>query len=70
MTKYYAPWTDAQIDCLQVRQNHPLFHPYTCGNNSNHRDLVPTRDGWICLDCDYKQDWFLIDELGFFANTK
>ena len=50
-----APWTDAQVTNLIMRQT--SGHPYTCGNNSEHTPLVPTNDGWYCLDCDYTQDW-------------
>lgn len=69
-TKCYAPWTHAQVECLKARQGHPMYHPYTCGNDSNHKVLVPTTNGWVCEDCDYTQNWFLITELGFFANKR
>jgi|GEM_PF-1324980 len=62
-----APWTDAQIDCLQVRQNNSAYHPYTCGNDSSHDNLVPTKMGWLCPDCNYKQDWYLATPCGSFA---
>ncbi len=70
MIKYYAPWSLHQIECLQRRQDSYTFHPYTCGNDSQHDNLVPTSNGWICKDCDFTQNWFLIDELGFFLGDK
>lgn len=52
-----APWTEEQVANLNTYQESGIFHPYTCGKDSRHRDLVATTDGWVCLDCDYKQDW-------------
>ena len=52
-----TPWTQAQVDALNKEQQRQDRHPYTCGNNSRHRVLVATIDGWICQDCDYKQNW-------------
>lgn len=49
----FGPWEKDQF-----------FHPYTCGNRSNHPEvagdkgvLVPTVRGWICPFCDYTQNW-------------
>jgi len=40
------------------------MHPFTCPNRHDHPEiagdngiLVPTVRGWICLCCDYTQDW-------------
>lgn len=55
--KNEAPWSEETIEKLKAHQENPMFHPYTCGNNSAHRNLVPTKNGWICLDCDYTQNW-------------
>jgi hypothetical protein len=52
-----APWTDEQVARLKAWQENNMVHSYTCGNDSKHADLIPTRDGWVCPDCDYKQDW-------------
>ena len=52
-----APWTSAQVLNLILRQMQAGLHPYTCGTNSRHPELVPTEKGWVCLSCDYKQDW-------------
>jgi hypothetical protein len=52
-----APWTDDQVAALNAYQHTGYFHPFTCGNDSTHRVLVATPTGWICEDCDYRQDW-------------
>jgi hypothetical protein len=41
------------------------FHPFTCGNDSAHRNLTPsvTDDGLVCLDCDYSQGAVAVDLL-------
>jgi hypothetical protein len=52
-----APWSDAFVAALAEYQAIGVFHPYTCGNDSSHPPLVPTRDGWRCEACDYRQDW-------------
>lgn len=42
-------------------QNAGFVHPLTCGNDSQHQNLVPKeKDGkviLICLDCAYTQKW-------------
>ena len=49
------------IDKVNQWQNAGFVHPLTCGNDSQHQDLVPKEvDGKVvlsCLDCDYVQDW-------------
>ena len=51
-----APWTNAQIGCLQRRQEDSTKHPYTC--NVCSEPLTPYRDGWYCDYCHkYKQEW-------------
>jgi hypothetical protein len=57
MSQHFAPWTLEEIGILAERQLEAPLHPYTCGNNSRHQVLVPTKHGWICIDCDYTQDW-------------
>ncbi len=52
-----APWTPEQVAALNEFQQAGKFHPFTCGNDSRHRELFATCEGWICLDCDYTQDW-------------
>lgn len=50
-------WTEEQCRHLNAGQQDETHHPYTCGNNSNHRPLIATKQGWICYDCDYRQFW-------------
>lgn len=51
-------WSDETVAALKEYQESGVFHPYTCGNDSRHRELEPTKFGWKCLDCDYTQNWF------------
>lgn len=60
------PWTPEQIAGLDKYQREGYFHPYTCPNRGDgaHRNrgldlgtLVPTPNGWVCLDCPYQQKW-------------
>lgn len=56
--KITAPFTIAQVDALNRFQRAGHVHPFTCGNDhSGDKDLVATKDGWICPNCDYRQDW-------------
>lgn len=66
----FAPWTDKQVKILNAFQANPYFHPYTCfnRNKNTHRTiehdfgiLIATKNGWICEDCDYKQQWAFVD---------
>ena len=50
-------WTDEQCFELNAHQHRGDMHPYTCGNDSRHRPLIATRQGWRCADCDYTQNW-------------
>jgi len=52
-----APWTEEQVKELARYQATGLVHPYTCGGDKCGDVLVPTKDGWTCPSCDYKQDW-------------
>ena len=54
-----APWTAVQVDNLNRSQRFKYRHPFTCPGHEGggDRDLVATRNGWICCHCDYKQDW-------------
>lgn len=61
-----TPWTQEQVEALEDWQADPLLHPYVCPNrhteahslsNIQGRALTPTADGWVCPDCDYRQDW-------------
>lgn len=57
MDRIDAPFSAAQVLALNAYQVANYVHPFTCGVNSLHRDLVATPDGWICPDCDYRQRW-------------
>jgi hypothetical protein len=52
-----TPFTDDQCRKLNAWQQKTYIHPFTCGNDSRHRVLVATPNGWICEDCDYRQTW-------------
>lgn len=62
----YAPFTPEQVRNLNLMQACRHMHPFTCGNrgDGNHDrhdndlgSLVATVRGWICVYCDYTQDW-------------
>lgn len=55
--KIETPFTDEQVKSLNDYQASGDFHPYTCGNDSRHRKLAATKEGWHCPDCDYTQKW-------------
>lgn len=64
-------WTAEQVAMLEERQSDPMAHPYTCGNDRADPAhvavaeeaceepglLFPTRRGWRCPACDYRQFW-------------
>ena len=63
-------WAEETVKGLEKYQRDGRFHPYTCPNRSlethpyraGDRDfgmLVPTTEGWVCRDCDYRQDWYM-----------
>jgi len=47
------------IEKIKKWQNNEFLHPLTCGNNSNHKILIPKEIDnkviLICEDCDYTQ---------------
>ena len=52
------PWSPAQVRRLQERQCDPRYHPYTCPMESHSGTVLrPTRTGWVCPECSYRQDW-------------
>ncbi len=55
--KIVPPWSLEQVLWLNQFQNTGSFHPFTCGENSNHRPLVAGPNGWVCIDCGYSQAW-------------
>lgn len=54
--KVVAPWNPLFVGKLNAFQADPRYHQYTC-EQSYHRPLVATLNGWICEDCSYTQDW-------------
>jgi len=52
-----APFTPDQVESLNGYQVAEVFHPFTCGNDSSHFVLIAEPAGWVCLDCDYTQNW-------------
>ena len=66
--KYYGPRdekTKQQFEharnVFEIEQNNPYIHPYTCGVNSNHENLVLriTVQGqyvYVCPTCGYVQE--------------
>lgn len=61
-----APWSRNQVASLNAYQAMGRMHPFTCARRGNgaHRHLwgdvgtlIADSDGWLCLDCDYIQDW-------------
>ena len=66
----FAPWTQEQVDALNRWQGCGWVHPFTCGKNdhgylNSQRTLVATKNGWVCPNCDYTQDWahdFMFEE--------
>lgn len=68
------PWTAEQIFNLWEWQRCGHSHPFTCANRGDGKHkhrwgdlgvLVPSFDGWVCVDCDYTQDWahdFMLNE--------
>jgi hypothetical protein len=66
MTQVRAPFTPEQVRNLFAYQQAGRFHPFTCGNRGDGKHyengidlggLIPTVRGWVCMYCDYKQDW-------------
>lgn len=51
-------WTDEECFRLNAAQHDGQRHPYTCGNDSRHRPLIATANGWRCADCNYRQNWY------------
>lgn len=58
-TTWTAPWSPEQVAQLSAYQRGGYGHPYTCGTDSKHPKLVPSKMGWHCVACDYTQDWAL-----------
>ncbi len=54
-------WTDEQVANLNAYQKAGRFHPFTCPGDHDRcekqRDLVATREGWVCACGEYRQGW-------------
>jgi ssDNA-binding Zn-finger/Zn-ribbon topoisomerase 1 len=60
MKRIDAPWTDAQVEALNLFQMADYFHPFTCPHDhgdQQDRVLRATPAGWVCPHCDYTQTW-------------
>lgn len=56
--KIEAPFTQEQVDRLNEYQKLGFMPEFTCDNeHGGQRILVATNSGWICTECDYKQNW-------------
>jgi hypothetical protein len=57
----FAPWNPQLVEALNFGQQNPKFHPYTCPGNypecKDQRELVATKDGWVCKCGKYTQNW-------------
>lgn len=49
------------MDKVNLWQSAGFVHPLTCGNDSQHQDLVPKEVSnkvvLVCSDCNYTQNW-------------
>lgn len=55
-----APFSPEQVLALNLFQfqSQRYWHPFTCAVTHEGRyGLVATLHGWVCLECDYTQDW-------------
>lgn len=56
-----APFNDSQVAHLNAWQQRGDVHPFTCPGDrldcEQHRELVATKDGWVCHCGQYRQDW-------------
>lgn len=54
-------WTEEQVAALNAYQKAGRFHPFTCPGGEpscqDHRELIATRQGWVCHCGAYRQDW-------------
>ncbi len=65
-------FTPDEVKSLNAFQRSWVRHPFTCvnGRDARHFDgegvLLATERGWVCLYCDYTQDW----AYGFMKNWR
>ncbi len=59
--------TRTEKAALRHWQGEPDLHPMTCGNDSSHQVLRALWSGEFgCMDCDYRQEHFLVVAIDFF----
>jgi hypothetical protein len=59
--RWEQPWDKDKLRLLKMYQDSGYFHPYTCPNDRSTLSLTPF--GWVCIFCDYEQDWaWAVDE--------
>jgi hypothetical protein len=46
-----APWDEETVAALNAYQQHPHYHPYTCGMAECGGKLTATTSGWQCNHC-------------------
>ena len=56
LTAPFTPQLVAELNEYQRQAEILGHHPYTCVTHSD-LSLIATTEGWICLQCDYKQTW-------------
>lgn len=56
MTKITAPFSDTEVTALNAYQEDGDGHPFTC-ICGDHVILIATKEGWICKNCAYTQNW-------------
>lgn len=62
--KVRAPWTKAQVAALNKWQKLGYVHEFNCPCCSGQA-LLPTKLGWHCENCSYRQNWahdFMCDQ--------
>lgn len=57
MSDRHKPWTDEECAAFNESQQRADRHPLTCGNDSRHAVLIAVPKGYMCPDCDYRQNW-------------
>jgi len=55
--RIFAPWDARTVAALNAFQKLGHYHPFTCPNPHDDRDLVATESGWFCRQCGYGQNW-------------
>jgi hypothetical protein len=58
----YAPFNGQQVQSMNGFQVRSGMHPMTCREDdcrsaTRAAPMTATTLGWMCRDCDYRQDW-------------